>query len=63
METVQNGTNLLSNLLGVVGQDGVKMDFKVELDNSTYIKLGATFLVVFVLALMMWLMFKTVTSK
>jgi hypothetical protein len=63
METVKNGRNFLSNLLGVVGEDGVKMDFKVDLDNSTYIKLGATFLVVFVLALMMWLMFKTVTSK
>jgi hypothetical protein len=63
METVKNGRNFLSNLLGIVGEDGVKMDFKVDLDNSTYIKLGATFLVVFVLALMMWLMFKTVTSK
>ncbi len=62
MNEVQNGTNLLQNLLGVVGRDGVKMDFKVELEDSTYIKLGATFLVTFVVCLLMWVMFKTVTK-
>lgn len=62
MNEVQNGTNFLQNLLGVVGRDGVKMDFKVELEDSTYVKLGATFLVTFVVCLLMWVMFKTVTK-
>ena len=63
METAKNGAQTLQNWLGLVGQDGVKMDFKVELEDSTYIKLGATFLVTFVVCLLMFTMFKTVTKS
>ncbi len=62
MNEVQNGANTLQNWLGLAGRDGLKMDFKVELENSTYVKLGATFLVTFVVCLLMWVMFKTVTK-
>ena len=62
MNEVKNGATFLQNLLGVVGRDGLKLDFRVELENQTYVKLGATFLVTFVLCMLMWVMFKTVTK-
>ncbi len=63
MAQSKNGAQAITNLIGLVGEDGVKMDFKVELEDSTYIKLGATFLVTFVVCLLMWVMFKTVTKQ
>ncbi len=62
MAQQKNGAQTIANIANLIGQDGVKMDFKVELEDSTYIKLGATFLVTFVVCLLMWVMFKTVTK-